>query len=51
MDRRAFVTGLGAVLAAPLVAAAQPTTKVYRVGFLVLFPVPESQGHLLVPAT
>ena len=44
MDRRAFVTGLGAVLAAPLVAAAQPTTKVYRVGFLVLFPVPDHEG-------
>ena len=34
MDRRAFVTGLGAVLAAPLAAEAQPTTKVALVGIL-----------------
>ena len=32
MNRRAFGTGLGAVLAAPLVAEAQPVGKVYRVG-------------------
>jgi hypothetical protein len=31
MDRRAFVTGLGAVLAAPLVAGAQ-AEKVRRIG-------------------
>jgi hypothetical protein len=30
MNRRAFVTGLGAVLAAPFAAAAQHTGKVYR---------------------
>jgi ABC-type uncharacterized transport system substrate-binding protein len=34
MNRRAFVTGLGAVLAAPLAAEAQQAGKVYRVGFL-----------------
>ena len=34
MNRRAFVTGLGAVLAAPLAAEAQQTGKVYRIGFL-----------------
>jgi putative ABC transport system substrate-binding protein len=34
MDRRAFVTGLGAVLAAPLVAEAQKAEKVYRVGLI-----------------
>jgi hypothetical protein len=33
MDRRAFVTGLGAVLAAPL-AAEQQAGKVYRLGYL-----------------
>jgi putative ABC transport system substrate-binding protein len=35
MNRRAFVTGLGVVLAAPRVAEAQPATKVWRVGLLV----------------
>src|SRR5262245_38100483 len=34
MDRRAFLTGLGAVLAAPLVAEAQQARKVPRIGFL-----------------
>jgi len=34
MNRRAFVTGLGAVLAAPLGAWAQQAGKVYRVGYL-----------------
>jgi putative tryptophan/tyrosine transport system substrate-binding protein len=36
MDRRAFVTGLGAVLAAPLAAQAQQAGKVYRLGVLTL---------------
>jgi len=35
MNRRAFVTGLGAVLAAPLAAEAQLGNKIPRVGFLV----------------
>jgi putative tryptophan/tyrosine transport system substrate-binding protein len=34
MNRRAFVTGLGAVLGAPLLAEAQQAGKVYRIGFL-----------------
>src|SRR5215468_4411686 len=34
MDRRAFVTGLGAVIAAPLAAEAQQPGKVHKVGLL-----------------
>jgi ABC-type uncharacterized transport system substrate-binding protein len=34
MNRRAFVTGLGAVLAAPLAGEAQPPNTSFRVGFL-----------------
>jgi putative ABC transport system substrate-binding protein len=34
VNRRAFVTGLGAVLAAPLAAEAQQPEKVYRIGYL-----------------
>ena len=34
MDRRAFVTGLGAVLAAPGAVGAQQAGKVYRIGYL-----------------
>ena len=34
MNRRAFVTGLGAVLAAPVGAQAQQAGKVYRLGYL-----------------
>jgi hypothetical protein len=37
MNRRAFVTGLGAVLAAPLAAEAQQAGRVARLGFLGLF--------------
>jgi putative ABC transport system substrate-binding protein len=41
MNRRAFVTGLGAVLAAPLAAEAQEAGKVYRIGYLaVTAPTP-----------
>jgi putative ABC transport system substrate-binding protein len=36
MNRRAFVTGLGAVLAAPLAAEAQQGRKLYRLGYLGL---------------
>ena len=35
IDRRTFLAGTGAVLlAAPLAAEAQPSGKVYRIGFL-----------------
>ena len=34
MNRRAFVTGLGAVLAAPVVINAQSTAKAFRIGIL-----------------
>jgi putative ABC transport system substrate-binding protein len=42
MNRRAFVTGLGAILAAPLAAEAQQAGKVYRVGWLAAAPIPEN---------
>jgi putative ABC transport system substrate-binding protein len=35
MDRRCFVTGLGFILAAPLVAQAQPAEKASRIGLLL----------------
>jgi putative ABC transport system substrate-binding protein len=38
MNRRAFVTGLGAVLAAPRAAEAQQAGKVYQVGYLGVAP-------------
>jgi putative ABC transport system substrate-binding protein len=38
MNRRAFVAGLAAVLAAPLAAEAQPTGKTARIGVLMLPP-------------
>ena len=44
MNRRAFVTGLGAVLAAPLAAEAQKSEKMARVGILGLGPVPSPQA-------
>jgi len=37
MNRRAFVTGLGAVLVAPLGAEAQQAGKVWRIGYLTPF--------------
>ena len=42
MNRRAFVAGLGAVLAGPLGVGAQQRAKIYRVG--VLSPFPSSFG-------
>src|SRR5215469_16743308 len=39
MNRRAFITGLGAVLAVPLAAEAQQEGKVYRVGVIGTAPV------------
>ena len=43
MNRRAFVTGLGAVLAAPLAAEAQRSEKVVRVGILGAGPTPSRE--------
>jgi len=40
MDRRAFVTGLAAMLAAPLNAKAQQAGRVYRVGVMAIAPTP-----------
>jgi hypothetical protein len=37
MNRRAFVTGLGALLAAPRVVEAQQAGKVWRIGYLTPF--------------
>jgi hypothetical protein len=41
MNRRAFVAGLGAVVAAPLAADAQQAEKVYRLGILSPAAVPD----------
>jgi putative ABC transport system substrate-binding protein len=47
MDRRTFVSGLTlGLLAAPRVAQAQPTGKMYRIGFLVT-ATREETGHLI----
>jgi len=46
MNRRGFIGALaGGLFAAPLVTAAQPTVKVYRIGFLVTATSTET-GHL-----
>jgi putative ABC transport system substrate-binding protein len=45
MDRRAFVTGTFALLAAPIAAEAQ-SAKVARIGYLSPFPVPADSAHL-----
>jgi len=42
MDRRAFIAGLGAVLAAPLTVQAQQAGNMYRVGWLASAPIPEN---------
>jgi ABC-type uncharacterized transport system substrate-binding protein len=42
MNRRAFVTGLGAVLAAPLAAEAQQMGNVWRIGYLRFGVTPTS---------
>ena len=47
MNRRVFLsTVAGGLLAAPLAAEAQPTGKVYRIGF-ILTATPNETGHLL----
>src|SRR5262245_24832459 len=43
MNRRAFFTGLGAVLAAPLVAGAPQAAKISRIGYLALNRTPHFQ--------
>ena len=45
MNRRAFVTGLGAVLAAPISAKAQPTGKMWRIGLLDYASDPASSSR------
>jgi len=44
LNRRAFVAGLGAVLAAPLGAGAQQFGRVYRVGVLLPTPISRISG-------
>jgi putative tryptophan/tyrosine transport system substrate-binding protein len=43
MNRRAFVTGLGAVLAAPRAAEAQQAAKISRIGYLATNRTPHFQ--------
>jgi putative tryptophan/tyrosine transport system substrate-binding protein len=47
MDRRAFVTGLGAALAAPLAAEAQQMERLYRIGILGNVSIAEPYGASL----
>jgi len=46
MDRRAFVTGLGAVLAAPRGGEAQQAQKVSRIGFMSMRSGPADNPQL-----
>ena len=46
MNRRAFVTGLGALIAAPLGAEAQQAGKVWRIGYLSYGAPAESANRL-----
>jgi putative tryptophan/tyrosine transport system substrate-binding protein len=47
MDRRAFISGItGGLLAAPLAAEAQPTGKVYRIGYLSSNPPETFRVHV-----
>ena len=48
MDRRAFVTGLGAALAAPLAAKAQQMGRLYRIGILGNVSIAEPYGASLL---
>jgi putative ABC transport system substrate-binding protein len=43
MDRRAFISGAAAVLAAPLAAEAQQAAKIFRIGYLATNPTPHFQ--------
>jgi putative tryptophan/tyrosine transport system substrate-binding protein len=47
VDRRGFVTGILALLATPLVAGAQQTGKVFRIGILGNVPVTSPEGARL----
>jgi putative ABC transport system substrate-binding protein len=47
VNRRAFVTGLGAVLAAPVAAHAQQAGRLYRIGVLGNVPITEPYGASL----
>jgi putative tryptophan/tyrosine transport system substrate-binding protein len=49
MNRRAFVTGLGALLAAPLAAGAQQAGKVWRLGVLNPSTAPSETTRLKSP--
>ena len=40
MDRRAFLAGAAALLAAPVAGETQPAAKVYRIGLLIPAPAP-----------
>jgi putative ABC transport system substrate-binding protein len=51
MDRRIFLTGLSALLAAPLAAEAQQAGKVYRLGILSPGGLPAPSGHLQIVET
>ena len=46
MERRNFISGAVAVLAAPLAAEAQPTGKVYRIGILEAIPAAQNAANL-----
>ena len=48
IDRRAFLAGAAALLAAPLAAEAQPAGKTYRIGYLASTPPPRGLRHIVV---
>ena len=48
MNRRAFVSGLGAVLATPVAAAAQQAEKVYKIGLLGPVFVEQAETYVVV---
>jgi ABC-type uncharacterized transport system substrate-binding protein len=50
MDRRAFVTGLGAVLATPFAAEAQQAGKVARIGYLLTGSLESPETRVLLDA-
>jgi len=52
MDRRAFLAGAVALLAAPVAGEAQPAAKVYRIGLLIPAPAPTPgvMPAIVVPA-